>query len=116
MVNFPTGIPDCDFYSPALLDLLLSSDTSICSTMAFSPLVNPDHVVVSVSFDFLSNSQWDASFYHIAYDDSCADLDVLCNHLRDVPWEDIFNIFSASSPASELCEWVLGFQLFMLMS
>ena len=43
MVNFPTRIPDCDFNSPALLDLFLS-DASICSTMAFSPLGNSDHV------------------------------------------------------------------------
>ena len=33
MVNFPTRIPDCDSHSPALLDLFISSDTSICSTM-----------------------------------------------------------------------------------
>ena len=45
MVNFPTLIPDCDPHSPALLDLLIPSDTSICSTMAFSPLGNSDHVV-----------------------------------------------------------------------
>ena len=38
MVNFPTEIPDCDFHSPALLDLFLSSYASICSTMAFPPL------------------------------------------------------------------------------
>ena len=37
IVNFPTWIPDCDFHSPALLDLFLSSDASICSTMAFPP-------------------------------------------------------------------------------
>ena len=35
MVNFPTQIPHCDSHSPALLDLFLSSDASICSTMAF---------------------------------------------------------------------------------
>ena len=46
MVNFPTWIRDCDFYSPALLDLFLSSDASICSTMASPPLGNSDHVVV----------------------------------------------------------------------
>ena len=40
MVNFPTLIPDCDSHSPALLDLFLSSDASICSTMAFPPLGN----------------------------------------------------------------------------
>ena len=38
IVNFPTRIPDCDSHSPALLDLFLSSDASICSTMA-SPKV-----------------------------------------------------------------------------
>ena len=45
MVNFPTWIPDCDSHSPVLLDLFISSVTSICSTMAFSPLGNSDHVV-----------------------------------------------------------------------
>ena len=38
IVNFPTRIPDCDSHSPALLDLFISSDASICSTMAFPPL------------------------------------------------------------------------------
>ena len=73
--------------------------------MAFPPLRNSDHVVVSVSIDFPSNSQWDALFHHIAYDYSCADWDSLCDHLRDVPWEDIFKL-SASAAASEFCEWV----------
>ena len=49
MVNFPTWIPDCDSHSPALLDLFISSDASICSTVAFSRLENCDHVVASVS-------------------------------------------------------------------
>ena len=52
MVNFPTWIPDCDPHSPALLDLFLSFDTSICSTMAFPSLGNSDHVVVTVSIKF----------------------------------------------------------------
>ena len=65
-VDFPTRIPDCDSHSPALLDLFLSSDTSICSTMAFPPLGNSDHVVVSVSIDFPTNSQQDAPFHRIA--------------------------------------------------
>ena len=73
MVNFPTLIPDCDSHSPALLDLSLSSDTSNCSTMVFPPLGNSDHVVVSVSIDFPSNSQWNAPFHLIAYDYFCAD-------------------------------------------
>ena len=64
MVNFPTQIPDCDSHSPALLDLFISSDASICSTMAFPPLGNSDHVVVSVSIDFPINSKQDAPFNH----------------------------------------------------
>ena len=62
MVNFPTGILECDSHSPALLDLFISSDAGICSTMAFPPLGNSDHVVTSVSIDFRSNCQWDPCF------------------------------------------------------
>ena len=36
-------------------------------------LGNSDHVVVSVSIDFPSNSKWDALFYHINYGYSHAD-------------------------------------------
>ena len=105
MVNFPTQIPDCDSHSPTLLDLFLSSDASICSTMAFPPLGNSDRVVVSVSIDFPTDSQQDAPFHHIAYEYSHADWDGLRDHLRDVPWEDIFKL-SASAAASEICECV----------
>ena len=56
MVNFPTRIPGCNSHSPALLDLSLSSDDSICSSIAFPPLENSVHVVVSASIDFPSNS------------------------------------------------------------
>ena len=105
MVDFPTQIPDCDSHSPALLDLFLSSDASICSTMAFPPLENSDHIVVSVSIDFPTNSKQDAPFHCIAYDYSRADWDGLRDHLRDVPWEDIFKL-RASAAASEFCEWI----------
>ena len=100
MVDFPGRIPDCDSHSPALLDLCLFSDASICSTMAFPPLGNSDHVVV-----FPSNSQQDAPYHRIAYDYSRADWDGLRDHLRNVPWEDIFKP-SASAAATEFCEWV----------
>ena len=103
MVNFPTQIPDCDSHGLAPLDLFISLDTGICSRMAFPPLENFDHVVVSVSIDSPSNLQWDAPFHCIAYDCSCADWDG--NHLRDVPWEDIFKL-CASAAATEFCEWV----------
>ena len=46
-----------DSHGLALLDLFYSFDTSIYFTMAFPPLENFDHVVVSVSIGFPSNSQ-----------------------------------------------------------
>ena len=51
------------------------------------------------------SSQWDAPFYCIVYDYSHAHWDGLCDHLRDVPWEDISKL-GASAGASEFCEWV----------
>ena len=105
MVNFPTWIPDCDSHNPTLLDLFLTSDASICSTMAFLPLENSDHVDVSVSIDFPTNSKRDAPFHCMAYDYSRTDWDGLRDHLRDVPWEDIFKL-SASAAASEFCQWI----------
>ena len=66
---------------------------------------NSDHVVVSVSIYFPTNSQWDAPFHPIAYDYSRVDWDGLHDHLRDVTWENIFKL-SASSAASAFWEWV----------
>ena len=105
MVNFPTRIPDCDSHSPALLDFFLSFDASICTTKAFPPLGNSDHAVVSISIDFPSYSRRDAPFRRIAYNYSHAHCDGLRDHLRDVPWEDIFKL-GASAAASEFCEWI----------
>ena len=105
IVNFPTRIPDYDSHSPALLDLFISSDASICSTKPFPPLGNSDHVAVSVSIDFPINSKQDIPFHCVAYDYFHADWDGLHDHLRGVPWEDIFKL-SASAAASEFCEWV----------
>ena len=62
----------------------------------------------------MSLSQFPLTFHQIhnempcfimAYDYSCADWDHLCDHLRDVPWENIFKP-STSAAASEFCEWV----------
>ena len=105
MVNFSTGIPDCDSHnSPAVLHLFISSDASICFTMVFPPLRNSDHVFVSISIDFPMNSKQDALFQCIGYSYSLTDWDDLHDHLRDVPWEDIFKL-NASAAASEFCEW-----------
>ena len=97
MVKFPTRIPDCDSHSPALLDLILSSDASICSTMALPPLGNSDHIVASVFIDFQINSKRDVPFHRIAYDYSRADSDDLHDHLRDVLWEDIFKLSTSAA-------------------
>ena len=102
--NFPTKIPDYDYHSPCLLDLFFPSDASIRCPMAIPPLVNSDHVV-SISIESPITSKQDALFHCLAYDHSRADWDSLCNHLRDIPWEDIFKL-SASAAASEFCQWV----------
>ena len=73
--------------------------------MAFPTLGNSDHVVVSVSIDFPINLKQVTPFDRVAYDYSRADWDGLRDHLRDVPWEDVFKL-SASAAASEFCEWV----------
>ena len=73
--------------------------------MALPPLGNSDHVVVPVSIDLPSYSQWDAPFHCIAYGYSRADWDSLCDHLKGVPWEDIFKL-STSAAAGEFCDWV----------
>ena len=81
------------------------SDAIIYSTVAFPPLGNSDHSGRFVSIDFWSNSKWDALFHCLAYDYSFADWYCLCNHLRDVPWEDILKV-STSATANEFCQWV----------
>ena len=62
-----------DFRSPSLLDLRISSDAGVCSTMVFLPLGSSEHVVVSVSIGFPSNSQQNDPFHRIAYEYSRAD-------------------------------------------
>ena len=75
MINFPALIPDFHSHCPAIFDSFLSYDAIICYAMTFPPLGNSDHVVVSVSIDFPSNSNRDVSYHHIAYDYSLADWD-----------------------------------------
>ena len=96
-------IPGCDSHSPALLDLFLSSDASIHSTMTFPPLGNSDHVVVSFPLIFYQIHNWMPRFIALAYDYSCADWHGLRNHLSDFPWEGIFKL-GASAAASSFCE------------
>ena len=48
------------------------SGAMMCSKMAFPPLGNSDHVVVSVSIYFPSNAKPDVPLHRIAYDYSRA--------------------------------------------
>ena len=92
--------------------------TSLSVLLLFSLFCNrfPYIWKVSVSIDFPSYSQEDAPFYHIAYAYSHADWGGLCDHLRDVPWEDIFKL-SASAAASEFCEGVqVGIDIWLTIS
>ena len=73
--------------------------------MVFPPVGNSDIVAVSVFIDFPPNSQQDAQIHCITYNYCPADWDSLCDHLRDIPPEDIFKL-SASAAATEFCEWV----------
>ena len=50
--NFYTWFNDYNSHNPALLNFFLSSDASICSTMAFPPTENSDHAVASVPLTF----------------------------------------------------------------
>ena len=70
--------------------------------MAFPPLENSDHVVVSVSIDLPSNSQRDVPFHRISNVYSNADWDGLRDDLRDVSWEDIFKL-GDSAATTEFC-------------
>ena len=66
IVNFPTWIPDCDSHSPVLLDLFLLMLVFAIQWL-YLQLGNSDHVSVSVSIYFPSNSKQDALFHHIAF-------------------------------------------------
>ena len=77
--------------------------------MTFPPLENFYHVAVSASIDFPINLKENALFHCVAYDYSCADWGGLCDHLRDVPWEDICNCLSQWDYAGRICLIILHF-------
>ena len=77
IVHFPTRTLDRDSQSPTLLNLVLSFDPSIRSTWAYFPLGNSDRVVISVSFDFPSNSKGNTYFHCNGFRYSPADQDGL---------------------------------------
>ena len=73
--------------------------------MAFPALGNFNHVFVSVSIDFPSNSKGNALFHYILYGYSRADCDGLRAYLKNVPCKVILKL-SAYAAASEFCECV----------
>ena len=104
MVNFPIWIPDCNFHSPALLGLFLMMLVFVLQWLSLHWKI----LIMLLSqypLTFHQTTKQDALFHCIAYDHSCTDWDGLCDHLRHVPWEDIFNS-SVSAAARELCDWV----------
>ena len=90
--------PDCDSHSPALLNLFHSFRPSICSTVAFPHFGNFNHVA-SVYIAFPSNSKEDTHFHCKVYNYTCADWGSLQDHLRDVPWEEIFKLGTSFAAA-----------------
>ena len=98
------------FRSPdRLLGLLLSSDTSICSTVTFHQLGNADPVATQFQslFNRSLNSKWNAPFNYVACGYSCANYNGPCDHLREAPLEDIFKLSTSAAAASGFCWWVV---------
>ena len=97
MVNFSAWIFDGDSRSPALLVYFFL----LILLFASPPVEHFDHIFVSVSIDFPSNSKGPP---YIACYYSCADWDGPRHHLKDTSSEDIFTL--EASAASELCKWI----------
>ena len=95
---FPLG-------SVTLLDLFLSFDPRICSTVAFTSSGNSDYVVFLVSIDFPSKWIKGTPFHHADFHYYYADWDGLHDNSRDILLEYIFKI-STFAAAAKFCEWV----------
>ena len=83
--------------------LLITLSILVNSAGVFPPLENSDHVLASVSIDFPSSSQCNPPFHCAALRFSYANWVDVLDHLRDVPWKDIFYL-SASTAASTFCD------------
>ena len=93
MFNFPTQIPHL-----TLIYLFLLTLVFVLQLVSF---IRKFRSCCCLSFYWLaSNSKRDS-----AYDYSYTDWDGLCDHLKDVPWQDIFKS-GTSVAATEFCEQV----------
>ena len=113
---FDNWLDFCDF-SVTLIDLLKKHIKYKNATATTN--INLNYIPLTQWFPhwFLPDSTHrDAPFHRIAYDYSRPDWGGLCDHLRDVPWEDIFKL-GASAAASEFCEWVqVGIDIYIYHS
>ena len=95
MFNFCTWIYDCDSHSSAFITVTshsLSSNPCICSTVVFSSLGNSYHFLDLVLIGFFFKLKRDAPFHRTIYSSSRSDRGGCRDHLRDVPWEGIFEL------------------------
>ena len=105
IVDFPTRIPDRDDHQPYLLDLFLCSIPDLCTVISHPPLGKSDHMVVGVDVNFVVKSANEHPYHRTVYSYCKADWDGLRDHLRDVPWLDIFK-HNATFAAKEISEWI----------
>ena len=90
IVDFPTRIHDRNDRQPYLLDLFLCSNPDSCTVASHPPLGESDHMVVSVDVKFVVKSTNEHPYHSTIYLYNKVDWDGLSDHLRDVPWLDIF--------------------------
>ena len=77
----------------------------ILTLASHPPLGESDHMVVSVDVKFVVKSTNEHPYHRTVYSYSKADWDGLRDHLRDVPWLDIFK-HDTTYVAKEITEWV----------
>ena len=94
MVNFPIRIPDCD--SPALLDLFISSDPSICSTVLSINWITLIILLPQFPLTVLQ-TQKGCPFHCTACEYFCIDCVGLQDHTRDAPGEDLFKLSASAA-------------------
>lgn len=90
-----TWKPNCDAYSSALFYLFLSFNHSYSSAVTLPLFGNSNLIVFSVSDNFPFNSKrglpsnsWTDNLVDFSWTGS----DSVCDHLRDVPSDSIFNM------------------------
>ena len=91
IVDFPSRISNRDDHQPYLLDLFLCFNPDSCTVASHPPLGKCDDTVVSIDVKFVVKSINEHPRHRTVYSYSKADWDGLRDHLRDVPWLDIFN-------------------------